>query len=128
MKLPALILTTLLLCSSLTAAQTDNGDECSCFRTNGSSSAYYASHRFHDFRNINTSLVAVPDVLTDATNTTSAEVPSQFFKNPPWSKDWVIQSWNNSEIIRSNKASILMINSPNNVYIGTPSISQTSEN
>src|ERR1700728_670403 len=73
--LPSSLLVISIL-STLIAAQTDNSNECSCFKTNGSSSAYYTDYRFHDFRNINSSLTSKPNVLTDANSTTNADFSS----------------------------------------------------
>jgi hypothetical protein len=123
-RLGRLIPSSLLALSALTgtSAQTDNGNECSCFKTNGSSAAYFTYHRFHDFRNINSSLTANPDVLTDASSTTNADVTSEYFEAAPWTSDWDIQSWNNSDVMGDNSATVLMINSANNIYIGTPTL------
>lgn len=101
-----------------TNAQTDNGNECSCFKTNGSSSAYYTYHRFHDFRNINSSQTSNPDVLADANSTTIANISSEYFEADAWVGDWEIQSWNNSDVIGEDNATVLMINSANNIYVG----------
>src|SRR5579862_7008246 len=101
-----LISSSILCMSTLIAAQTDNGNECSCFLTNGSSSAYFAYHRFFDFRNINSSLTAKPEVLLEETNTTDAGVSSPFFSDHAWTKDWEIQSWNNRDAIISNNATV----------------------
>lgn len=117
LALPSLLSVNILLFSSLTAAQKDNGSECDCFKTNGSSADYYAYHRFHDFRNINKSLASNPEVFTDAANTSNADATSAFFLDKIWTDDWQSQSWNNSDSMSVNNASILMINSPNNIYI-----------
>jgi hypothetical protein len=123
LALPTLLSTSILLFSTLTAAQKDNGPQCDCFRTNGSSAAYFTFHRFHDFRNVNLSLTASPEVLTDAANTTNAKATSAFFLDKAWTNDWEIQNWNNTDggLATVNNASVLMINSLNNIYIGTPS-------
>jgi hypothetical protein len=99
-------------------AQTDNSSLCSCFKTNGSSSAYYTYHRFHDFRNINSSLASNPNVLTDPNSTTNADVTSGYFDADAWMADWEIQNWNNSDVMGDDNATVFMINSANNVYVG----------
>lgn len=116
-----LLPSSLLALSTLTDStnvQIDNGNECSCFKTNGSSAAYFSYHRFHDFRNINSSQTSEPDVLTDANSTTNADVSSSYFDGDAWMADWEIQSWNNSVVIGDDNATVLIINSANNIYIG----------
>jgi hypothetical protein len=118
MALPSSILAGLLL-FSLTSAQTDNGNECSCFRTNGSSAGYFTYHRFFDYRNVAGASATPPAVISNENNATEAFATSDFFLNDAWTNDWTIQNWNNSDGMSSTDATVLMINSPNNVYIGT---------
>ncbi|KAL3423985.1 xylanase 3 [Phlyctema vagabunda] len=105
----------------LTAAQFDNAEGCSCFHTNGSSAAYFLYHRFWDYRNVDPSSISnpVPSVLTNATATTSAQATNDFFAADTFTKDWNIQSWNNSDSFGTDAsdAAVLMVNSANNVYI-----------
>jgi hypothetical protein len=120
MALPSSLLAGILLFSNLrlTSAQTDNGNECSCFRTNGSSAGYFTYHRFHDWRNI--AIAANPPAaISSEINATAAFATSNFFISDAWTGDWTTQNWNNSDSRGSSDATILMINSPNNVYIGT---------
>jgi hypothetical protein len=56
---------------------------------------------------------------SNITNTTNAFATSQFFLEDAWTNDWTIQNWNNSDNVRSSAASVFMVNSPNNVYIGS---------
>jgi hypothetical protein len=121
MALPSSILAGILLFSvpRLASAQTDNGNECSCFRTNGSSEGYFTYHRFHDYRNVAGASATPPTVISNTANATNALATSDFFFNNAWTNDWTTQNWNNSDSIASTGASVLMINSPNNVYIGT---------
>jgi len=121
MALPTSILAGILLFSFADPAfaQTDNGNECSCFRTNGSSQGYFAYHRFYDYRNVAGISSTAPAVVSNATNATNALATSDFFLNNAWTNDWTTQNWNNSDSIESSGASVLMVNSPNNVYIGT---------
>jgi len=118
MALPSSILAGIFL-FSLTSAQTDNGNECSCFRTNGSSSGYFTYHRFHDFRNVAGASANPPAVISNENNATEAFATSDFFLGDVWKNDWAIQNWNNSDSMSSSDATVLMINSPNNIYIGT---------
>lgn len=104
---------------SFAAAQKDNGDECSCFRTNGSADDYFTNHQFHDYRNIRGISSIVPTLITNITDTPTAFATSDFFLNDAWTSVWTAQNWNNSDSMVANSASVLMINSPNNVYIGT---------
>jgi hypothetical protein len=115
MALPACLFAYTLLSSA--KAQTDNGDECSCFVTNDSTAAYFTYHRFWDFRNVDNALDIEPNVLIDPMNTSNAPPTSSYFTNYSWAKDWALQSWNNSDSVNGNNVTVLMINSPNNVFI-----------
>jgi hypothetical protein len=120
MALLSSILAGILLFSAphVALAQTDNGNECSCFRTNGSSEGYFAYHRFFDYRNVVGAPVTPPAVISNADDATNAYATSEFFLNNTWTNDWTIQNWNNSDSFEATDASILMVNSPNNIYIG----------
>jgi hypothetical protein len=117
MALPFSILASLLLFALSTYAQKDNGQECSCFRTNASSAAYFAYHRFHDFRNV-ASAGPPPDVVSSENNVSSALPTSHYFVDQAWQNDWNIVNWNNSDTMEASGDPVFMINSPNNVYIG----------
>jgi hypothetical protein len=123
MALPSSILAGLFLFSlpRIASAQTDNGNECSCFRTNGSSAGYFTYHRFFDYRNVAGASASPPAPISSEINATDALATSNFFLTEAWTNDWTIQNWNNSDSMSSTDATILMINSPNNVYIGTRS-------
>ncbi|TVY88964.1 hypothetical protein LAWI1_G005336 [Lachnellula willkommii] len=116
---PSRIIAIILLSSisSLTSAQTDNGNECSCFQTNGSSAGYFTSHRFLDYRNVPSVSPEVPALLPNITNATNAFATSEFFTNDAWRNDWAIQNWNNSDDVASGDSPTLRVNSPNNIYI-----------
>lgn len=115
---PSLLLLTLLTTiSTTTYAQRDNAEECTCFRTDGPSAGYFTSHRFHDFRNV-AGTGDVPDLITDATNSSNAGATSDFFLGDAWRNDWTIQTWTNNDSRADSDATVLMVNSPNNVYIG----------
>jgi hypothetical protein len=110
----------LILLSSLSLAQKDNGEECSCFRTNGSSAAYFTNHQFFDYRNISSS-APVPPLIASDVETANANATSSYFSTDAFTQDWIIQKWNNSDQIgtANSDATTLMINSFNNIYIGT---------
>ncbi|KAI9055090.1 hypothetical protein LZ554_000055 [Drepanopeziza brunnea f. sp. 'monogermtubi'] len=116
--LPVLMLASILLFSlpNLTFAKTNDGDACSCFRTNESSQGYFLNHQFHDYRNI-AGASNPPVVTTDMTNATNALATSAFFRQDAWTGEWVIQTWNNSDVMANTGASVLMVNTPNNIYI-----------
>jgi hypothetical protein len=125
-----LVLASTLLLSAVGTAQKDNGGECDCFKTNGSTEAYFSFHRFFDYRNVPFSLTSDPKVLTDPTETSDANNSSDFFSNPSWTADWATQNWDNSDTLNTSNsdATILMINSPNNVYISMSSLSVLPQN
>jgi beta-glucanase (GH16 family) len=110
----------LLLCTASTAQKDVN---CDCFETNGSTAAYFSNHRFFDFRNVPLSLTSDPKVLTNASDTSNAGNTSDFFSSTSWTATWAAQNWDNSDTLGTSgsDATILMINSPNNVYIGISS-------
>ena len=117
------ILASILVICTIATAQKANGEECDCFKTNGSSEAYFAYHRFFDYRNVSPQLTSNPPVLTDATETQDAGNTSSFFSDESWAADWTIPNWDNSDSLNTpgSDATVLMINSPNNVYIGMSS-------
>jgi hypothetical protein len=105
---------------TLAVAQKDNGEECSCFLTNDTSSGYFTYHRFHDFRNVLTDSDSVPGIDTNVNTASSAAFSSDFFSGNAWNADWAIQTWNNSDSSGTlqNDATVLQVNSPDNIYIG----------
>jgi hypothetical protein len=113
------ILGILLLCT-VGEAQKDNGAKCDCFKTNDSTGAYFSYHRFFDYRNVPLSLTSNPKVLTSASDSSNAPNTSAFFSSPSWTADWSAATWDNSDSINTpdSDATIFMVNSPNNVYIG----------
>lgn len=102
---------------STVGAQKDNAPRCECFRTNGSTH-YFANHIFRDFRNIGGNSGDVPAIITDVDRSVAAQATSKYFLSDAWQDIWVTQSWNNSAVMEENSATVLMVNSPNNVYIG----------
>lgn len=88
---------------------------CGCFLTNGNESSYFTSHRFFDFRSLS-EYAGVPPTIRDVDDSAGASKTSAFFNTTEWTDFWMLGSWNNSHNVRGD-ASVLMVNSPNNVYI-----------
>ncbi|KAH8600076.1 concanavalin A-like lectin/glucanase domain-containing protein [Bisporella sp. PMI_857] len=107
-----------LLCA-VGKAQKDNGKKCDCFKTNGSTEAYFSYHRFFDYRNVPLELTSQPAIITQASDSNNYVASSAFFSDSSWTSDWDTQTWNNSDFLNdsSTDASVLMIYSKNNVYI-----------
>lgn len=101
-------------------AQKDNGNECDCFKTNGSSGSYFKYHRFFDYRNVPSALISQPAVVTQISEDKNDVVTSPFFSDSSWTNDWNIQTWDNSDSVNDSgsDAHTLMRYSKNNVYIG----------
>jgi hypothetical protein len=105
---------------------------CGCYVVNPNSidATYFSNHIFRDYRSLS-QYASVPPLITDAENTNIAPATSDFFAaNTTFSQDWTIQNWDNG-YNRSNGsdtmgggATMLMINSMNNVYIGMLRISE----
>lgn len=96
---------------------------CNCYRTNATTSNYFAHHLFFDFRNL-PQYARVPPLIGDPDGNTQAAAASSYFSLPQWTNYWAAQNWNNSEMMRMNNsdlsgsdATVLMVNSPNNVYV-----------
>ncbi|KAI0834948.1 glycoside hydrolase family 16 protein [Hypoxylon sp. FL0890] len=94
-----------------------SSDQCNCYLTNGSSSLYFKTHKFFDFRNKG-NYAGVPDLLQDQDETTGADPTSGYFFTKEWTDNWSIQTWNNTAALSSNEsdAATFMINSANNIY------------
>lgn len=92
-----------------------NDTGCDCFLTNGTNQAFYAQHRFYDFRALQ-EYNGVPDLLTSQDETTQASNTSAYFESDDWNSAWNIQNWNNSDQL-GDEVPTLLINSPNNIYI-----------
>ncbi|KAB5543131.1 glycoside hydrolase family 16 protein [Coniochaeta sp. 2T2.1] len=96
---------------------------CHCYKTNATSANYFGHHKFFDFRQLN-QYVNVPGVKPDPDSNANAPPPSNYFQSAEWTSTWGIQNWNNSHVFELNNsdvtgsdASVLMVNSPNNIYI-----------
>lgn len=103
--------------ATLAASLGDNAN-CDCFLTNGTNAAYYAQHMFFDFRTLS-EYAGVPKQVANASRTDLAAPSSDYFTSDDWTDVWDIQSWDNSEGggKLSGDASVLMVNSPENIYI-----------
>lgn len=119
--LPTFTATILCLLSGLAtvSAQSHNADGCSCYRTNESSVGYFTSHRFLDYRNASPAPSSVPSIISNPKSATDAYATSDFFLGDAWTSFWTTQKFNNSETRHSTDATTMMVNSPNNVYIGS---------
>lgn len=121
MKRPTKASFSLLFLCQIVIAQKDNAAECDCFKTNGSSSAYFAYHQFFDYRSIDPSLASTPPVLQSASESTNASDTSKYFSNVTWTQNWQAATWSNSDYLGTSgsDASVLMLNSKNNIYISS---------
>jgi hypothetical protein len=122
----------LLLPSVLAAYPLTTDSNCHCYRTNATSANYFGHHKFFDFRQLN-QYANVPAVKPDPDSAANAAPPSNYFQSSEWTSTWGVQSWNNSQVFQINNsditgsdASVLMVNSPTNVYIERNSDNQAS--
>ncbi|KZZ95910.1 Concanavalin A-like lectin/glucanase [Moelleriella libera RCEF 2490] len=103
------------------AITTVKDSECDCYLTNGTRPIFYANHKFFDFRNL-TRFAGVPAIVPSSiSSSSSSTTPSSgYFSSAAWTSTWQIQSWNNSKGGRlKGDATVLRVNSPNNIYIET---------
>ncbi|KAH7272884.1 hypothetical protein FSOLCH5_003174 [Fusarium solani] len=107
----------LAVLSTVVHGTSTGDDECDCYLTNGTNSAYYSQHKFFDFRDLG-KYAGVPDVIKNASET--GDITSDYFESDDWNDSWGIQDWSNRKsggVSLSGDASVLMVNSPNNIYI-----------
>ncbi|KAI1336960.1 carbohydrate-binding module family 1 protein [Xylariaceae sp. FL0016] len=96
--------------------------KCNCYRTNTTTSHYFKSHRFFDFRDLS-QYAKVPAPIGTPDGAANAAPVNAYFNSPEWNSVWSIQNWNNSAQMGGNSdvtgsdATILMVNSANNIYI-----------
>ncbi|KAK3302031.1 glycoside hydrolase family 16 protein [Chaetomium strumarium] len=109
-----LISATIPAAAAADPALTDDS-RCGCYLTNGNQSAFFADHRFFDFRSLSED-AGVPAVVQNVDASAGAEMTSAYFSSSEWTDFWMLGSWNNSNHGRSD-ATVLMVNSPNNIYI-----------
>ncbi|KAI1132387.1 concanavalin A-like lectin/glucanase [Nemania abortiva] len=95
---------------------------CNCYRTNTSVSHYFKNHKFFDFRSLS-QYARVPAPIDTAQGNADAPPTSAYFQSPEWTNTWQIQTWNNSaqmggdSDVTGSDATVLMVNSRNNIYI-----------
>ncbi|KAI1372648.1 carbohydrate-binding module family 1 protein [Hypoxylon crocopeplum] len=118
--------TLVVIASMLSGVQGQNyplvtDSRCNCYRTNATASHYFTHHRFFDFRDMS-QYVRVPQPINDPQGNADAPVTASYFSDPAWTSVWSIQNWNNSLLmngssdITGSDATVLMVNSPNNIY------------
>ncbi|TGJ80317.1 hypothetical protein E0Z10_g8439 [Xylaria hypoxylon] len=90
--------------------------QCDCYLTNDTSKNYFTTHNFFDFRAL-AQYAKVPSPIADPYDSTNADETSNYFLNDNWTKVWGIQQWNNSDTVDSGDVPVLLVNSPNNIYI-----------
>ncbi|OTB08579.1 glycoside hydrolase family 16 protein [Hypoxylon sp. CI-4A] len=114
----SLVVITSLASLSTAAYEEVSRTNCDCYLTNGSSSHYFTSHKFFDFRE-KSEWVGVPSLIENPTDSSQADATSDYFLSDEWTDGWELQSWNNAAALSSSEsdASVLMVHSPNNVYI-----------
>ncbi len=95
---------------------TVSDSQCDCYVTNGSDAAYFTHHKFFDFRSL-AQFDGTPGLLQDGGATTNAPVTSSYFSQDSFTSFWQAQNWNNSESAGASNATIMRINSLNNIYI-----------
>ncbi|RYP41177.1 hypothetical protein DL767_001181 [Monosporascus sp. MG133] len=95
-----------------------SSDRCDCFLTNGTTASYFAGHKFFDFRLL-PQHAYVPAHIEDAYESSYVTPASEYFISEEWTSTWGIQGWNNSRTVDAGVAPVLMVHSPNNVYVET---------
>ncbi|KAI1812147.1 glycoside hydrolase family 16 protein [Poronia punctata] len=113
---PLLVIVVIALLQLVAGLKEVDDDTCDCYLTNSSSSNYYTTHKFFDFRDL-AQYSGVPDPITDPYDSSDADVTSDYFRAHDWEDVWGIQQWNNSDGVESGDVPTLMVNSPNNIYI-----------
>ncbi|OTB08568.1 carbohydrate-binding module family 1 protein [Hypoxylon sp. CI-4A] len=106
---------------------------CNCYRTNMTTSQYFTHHRFFDFREMS-QYVKVPAAINDPQGSADAPVTNSYFDDPTWTSVWSIQTWNNSALMNGSSdvtgsdATVLMVNSANNIYFDKNTDQKASSN
>ncbi|KAI0526255.1 glycoside hydrolase family 16 protein [Xylaria bambusicola] len=90
--------------------------QCNCYLTNETSTNYFTTHNFFDFRAL-TQYANVPSPIADPYDSSDADETSDYFLDKDWTNVWGIQRWNNSDSVDSGDVPVLLVNSPNNIYI-----------
>ncbi|KAK3349231.1 glycoside hydrolase family 16 protein [Lasiosphaeria hispida] len=94
---------------------------CGCYKTNATSSNYFAHHQFFDFRSLPQHINQTKPI-NDFDANALAPTTSAYFRSNTWTDAWAIQSWNNTALLSLNStdvndATVKMVNSPNNIFI-----------
>ncbi|KAH9900598.1 concanavalin A-like lectin/glucanase domain-containing protein [Xylariomycetidae sp. FL2044] len=114
-----LLLASVTLPELTTAAFPETSDNhCDCYLTNATSSNYFTTHKFFDFRSLS-KYAGVPGPIPDAYQSSKALATSDYFLDEDWTSYWGVQGWNNSVNYEAGDAHVLMVHSPNNIYIET---------
>ncbi|KAI2472933.1 glycoside hydrolase family 16 protein [Annulohypoxylon bovei var. microspora] len=90
------------------AATPISPSQCQCYRTNGTSPAYFANWKFFDFRNI--ANPRVPAAINNRTQALAAPVTHAYFNTTNFTNTWSIQAWVDSGAVYNEY-------SKNDVYI-----------
>ncbi|GAW19141.1 hypothetical protein ANO14919_086250 [Xylariales sp. No.14919] len=90
--------------------------QCNCYLTNDTSKNYFTTHDFFDFRALS-QYAKVSSPIADPYDSSDADETSNYFLNDHWTNAWGIQRWNNSDTVDSGDVPVLLVNSPNNIYI-----------
>ncbi|KAK4202732.1 concanavalin A-like lectin/glucanase domain-containing protein [Triangularia verruculosa] len=109
-----LLFTGAVVVNAQQAALTEDA-RCGCYLIKRNETTYFKKHRFFDFRN-HDHHASVPPVIESANDSPDAPVTSPFFNSTDWTDFWMISNWNNSHGVRED-STLLMVNSPNNVYL-----------
>ncbi|KAI5917350.1 concanavalin A-like lectin/glucanase domain-containing protein [Camillea tinctor] len=110
------------------SASVSGGDKaCDCFKASASSEAYFAHHKFFDFRNISSSsssvsvsALSVPQPITNKAKDAAAPVTNSYFSSAEWTDTWSIQSWS------TGSGPVFRTNSKNNMYFAQDSGTESS--
>ncbi|KAI0099675.1 glycoside hydrolase family 16 protein [Nemania sp. FL0031] len=115
-SLQTLLLLVFQILSRVACLEEVNDRQCNCYVTNETSRNYFTTHSFFDFRSLS-QYAKVPSPIEDPYDSSDADETSDYFLDNDWAQVWGIQSWNNSDSVDSGDAPVLLVNSPNNVYI-----------
>ncbi|KAI0402686.1 glycoside hydrolase family 16 protein [Xylaria palmicola] len=116
LSLQTLLVIVLQVLGRVSCLQEVNDQQCDCYVTNDTSANYFTSHNFFDFRAL-AQYAKVPPPIPDPQESSNADETSQYFLDDAWTKVWGIQQWNNSATVDSGDVPVLLVNSPNNIYI-----------
>ncbi|KAI0014079.1 concanavalin A-like lectin/glucanase domain-containing protein [Xylariaceae sp. FL0662B] len=114
--LQPLVVVSILITLPAAAFPEVGDDRCNCYLTNDSSENYFTTHKFFDFRELS-DYAGVPGLIADPLESSQADATSDYFTSDEWTQNWGIQGWNNSALLNQGDASVLMVHSPNNIYI-----------